>query len=217
MSQVSKLNEPRVGLLSMLSGLVLVSSLLLAGCASAPSGAEQQNADGIGTQRAQVGAWADYRIGPEDRISISVWKEPDLQQTVTVQPDGAISFPLVGNIVAAGLTTAELRTEVTTRLSDYIPEAVVNVTIAELQGLKIFVTGKVKSPGQYRIGRYVDVLQAIALAGGLTTFADSKNIRILRRIGAEETTYRFNYSQVQKGRQLQQNILLQPGDTVVVP
>ena len=192
---------------------------LISGCASVsgPALDAQATPSANGTQPEQVTAWADYRIGPEDRLDISVWKEPDLQQTVTVQPDGDISFPLVGNITAAGLTTAELRAEVTTRLSDFIPEAVVNVTIVELQGLKVFVTGKVKSPGQYRIGRYVDVLQAIALAGGLTTFADGKNVRIIRRVGSQESIYRFNYSQVQRGRDLDQNILLQPGDTVVVP
>jgi len=159
----------------------------------------------------------DYQISPEDVLDISVWKEPELQQTVTVRPDGGISFPLVGNILAAGRTPAELQSDIKIKLDEYIPDAVVNVSVKQIQGLRIFVSGKVRQPGQFTVGRYVDVLQALTLAGGITAFADGKNIRVLRRNGTQETIYHFDYNRVQRGESMEQNIVLRSGDTVIVP
>jgi polysaccharide biosynthesis/export protein len=159
----------------------------------------------------------DYRISPEDVLRISVWREEDLQGEVVVRPDGGISFPLVGDIVAAGRSPAELQAEITQRLSAYIPDAVVTVSVTELRGLRIYVSGRVANPGQYTVGRYVDVLQAISLAGGLTPFADERSISVIRRENGREVVFPFNYREVQRGRNLQQNILLKPDDVVVVP
>jgi polysaccharide export outer membrane protein len=159
-----------------------------------------------------------YRIGAEDVLHISVWKEQDLDREVLVRPDGGISFPLAGNLEAAGKTTQELTTELTRRIQRYIPEAVVTVTVTKVSGYDIFVVGKVQNPGQFTIGRYVDVLQALTLAGGLTPFASENNIKIQRRSkDGRVIVFPFEYSQVKKGNKLNQNIILQSGDTVVVP
>ncbi|MFU8814066.1 MAG: polysaccharide biosynthesis/export family protein [Pseudomonadales bacterium] len=159
----------------------------------------------------------DYRISPEDVLGISVWREDDLQGEVTVRPDGGISFPLVGDIRAAGKSPRELQADITARLEAYIPDAVVTVSVVEIRGLRIYVSGRVQNPGQYTVGRYVDVLQAISLAGGLTPFADERSISVIRRVDGREVVFDFNYREVQRGRNLEQNIMLQPDDVVVVP
>ncbi len=158
-----------------------------------------------------------YRIGPEDMLHISVWKEAELDQEVLVRPDGGISFPLAGNMQAAGKTTQELMAEMTRRIQRYIPDAVVTVTVTKVSGYSIFVIGKVSKPGQFTLGRYIDVLQALTLAGGVTPFASESNITILRRQSGKEIRFPFDYSSVKKGKNLDENILLQSGDVVVVP
>lgn len=159
----------------------------------------------------------DYRISAEDVLEISVWKEPDLQREVIVRPDGGISFPLVGDIEAAGRTPAQLEKAITDSLDRFIPDAVVTVSVVELRGLRIYVSGKVRNPGQFLVGRYVDVLQAITLAGGLTPFANESGIQVIRRTDAGEQIFKFNYARVKRGRDLAQNIMLQADDIVVVP
>jgi len=158
-----------------------------------------------------------YRISPEDVLEISVWREEDLQRQVTVRPDGGVSFPLVGDIQASNKTPSELEELITQRLQKFIPEAVVTVSVVQVQGLRVYVTGKVSRPGQFLVGRYVDVLQAITLAGGLTPFADRRNITIIRRKGGQEEIMDFNYVQVERGKNMSQNIVLQADDVVVVP
>lgn len=158
-----------------------------------------------------------YQISAEDLLEISVWREPELQKEVIVRPDGGISFPLVGDIRAAGRTPEELADAMEEQLEVYIPDAVVTVSVLELRGLRIYVSGNVENPGQYTVGRYVDVLQAIALAGGLTPFADASDIRVIRRVNGGERVFEFNYREVQRGRNLKQNIRLEPDDVVVVP
>ena len=158
-----------------------------------------------------------YQIQPEDVLDVFVWKEKDLTKKVTVQPDGGISLPLIGNVKAGGRTTSEVQKSITTALQEYIPDAVVTVSIRELKGMRIYVSGKVNAPGQFEIGRYIDVLQALALAGGPNAFADANNITIQRRNGAKVEVYKFNYGQVHKGKKLEQNILLKPNDIVMVP
>ncbi len=159
----------------------------------------------------------EYRISAEDVLEISVWKEPDLQREVTVRPDGGVSFPLAGNVIAAGLTPRELEANITEALVSYIPDAVVSVSVISIQGLRIYVSGKVQNPGQFVVGRYVDVLQALTLAGGLTPFADEKGIQVIRRTPNGDKVFEFNYAQVKKGRKLEQNIVLETDDVVVVP
>lgn len=159
----------------------------------------------------------DYRISPEDVLEISVWREADLQREVIVRPDGGISFPLAGDLQAAGKTPKQLEADITARLQTYIPDAVVTVSVVELRGLRVYVSGKVRNPGQFTVGRYIDVLQAISLAGGLTPFADQNGIHVIRRTADGEQVFDFDYRAVQRGRKLEQNILLQSDDIVVVP
>lgn len=158
-----------------------------------------------------------YIVQPGDLLTISVWKESDLQEDVTVRPDGGLNFPLVNDIITSGKTVEELRKEITAKLSKYVPDPVVTVIVKASLGYRIFVIGKVSKPGDYPAGRDVDVMQALTMAGGLTTYASENNIKILRRVNGELKAIPFKYSQVEKGVDLKQNIFLQGGDVVVVP
>lgn len=158
-----------------------------------------------------------YKLQPGDLLQVVVWKETDLQSEVLVRPDGGISFALAGDMRAAGLTTDELRMELEARVRRLVPGAVVTVSVKAPNGNRIFVIGKVTRPGDFALARPIDVMQAISLAGGLTPFANSDGIRVLHRDGEREISARFRYSQVAQGRHLEQNILLQSGDTVIVP
>lgn len=158
-----------------------------------------------------------FRVGPEDLLEISVWKEDALRKEVLVRPDGGLSFPLVGDLQAAGRTVDELRAELAKRLEKYIPDPVVSVLLLRVVSNKIYVIGRVAKPGDFPAGRYVDVLQALSMAGGLTPFADEKDIRVLRREGGTQRIHRFDYKAVARGEKLEQNIRLQGGDVVVVP
>ncbi len=184
------------------SYLLLFAGFLLAGWPSAYADESQQ---------------LDYRISPEDVLDISVWKEDDLKRQVVVRPDGGISFPLAGDMEAAGKTPTQLQAEITDRIRKYVPDAVVTVSVVEVKGMRIYVSGKVRNPGQFTVGRYVDVLQAITLAGGLTPFADENNIHVIRRGKDGEKVFNFNYAAVHRGRKLEENIRLQSDDIVVVP
>lgn len=197
----------------------LLICLLSVACAvSPPVKAQQQQTSvkqspAIGSSEASGG----YEIGPEDLLEISVWREKDLQREVTVRPDGWLTFPLIGNVQAAGRTPQALEADIKKRLTKFIPDPVVSVTVKKVQGLKIFVLGKVGKPGEYMVGRYIDVLQALTLAGGLTPFADEDDIKIVRKHNGKETIIPFDYSQVKRGRRLEQNIQLKAGDVVMVP
>jgi len=158
-----------------------------------------------------------YKLQPGDLLTVNVWKETDLQSDVLIRPDGGISFALAGDMPAAGLTTDELRAELETRVRKLIPDAVVTVSVKSPNGNRIYVIGKVNHPGDFPLLRPIDVLQAISMAGGVTPFANTDKIRVLRREGAEQSSVRFRYGDVAKGRHLEQNILLQSGDTVIVP
>jgi polysaccharide export outer membrane protein len=156
-------------------------------------------------------------IGPEDVLGVVFWREPDLSGDVTVRPDGRVSLPVIGELEAAGLTPDALRARVQSAASKYLTDVNVAVVVRQINSRKVFVTGQVATPGTYPLAAPRTVMQAIALAGGLTEFADSKNITILRAAGGRAVSFKFNYKDVAKGKSLEQNILLQPGDTVVVP
>lgn len=160
---------------------------------------------------------AGYRIGAGDVLDISVWKEDTLKAQVLVRPDGGISFPLVGSFHAAGKTVAQLRDEISQKLDKFIPDAVVSVALLKVDSNTIYVIGKVNKPGNYVAGSYVDVMQALSMAGGLTPFAAENNIKVLRRDSTGEVALPFQYAKVKKGEKLEQNILLKGGDVVVVP
>jgi polysaccharide export outer membrane protein len=158
-----------------------------------------------------------YRLQPGDLLQVVVWKETDLQSEVLIRPDGGISFPLAGDLQAAGLTTDELRKALEERVRKLVPDAVVTVSVKAPNGNQIFVIGKVNKPGDFPLLRPTDVMQALSLAGGTTPFANTNQIRVLRRDGSRQTSIRFRYGEVAKGRHLDQNVLLQSGDTVIVP
>lgn len=158
-----------------------------------------------------------YKLQPGDLLTVNVWKETDLQSEVLIRPDGGISFALAGDMPAAGLTTDELRAQLESRVRRLVPDAVVTVSVKAPNGNRIYVIGKVNRPGDFGLTRPIDVMQAISLAGGLTPFASADKVRILHREAGRETSLRFRYSEVSKGRHLDQNVLLQSGDTVIVP
>jgi len=159
-----------------------------------------------------------YTVKPGDVLSIQVWKEPDLQGPVLVRPDGSFSFPLAGQIDARGRTVAELQQLVTDKLKKYISDPVVTVSISEVKGNKVYVLGQVNKPGEFIVNPRVDVMQALSMAGGTTAFAALGDIVILRRSdNGQQQSLPFRYGDVSRGRNLQQNIMLQAGDVVVVP
>lgn len=160
---------------------------------------------------------ASYKVLPGDVLQVSVWKEPDLQLELLVRPDGAISFPLAGEISTSNKSVTDLQVELTKRLARYINGPVVTVSITEVLGNKIYVIGQVNNPGDFVVNPQVDVLQALSMAGGTTPFADLDNIRILRRSNSHQTALSFNYKDVIRGRNLAQNVMLKSGDVVVVP
>jgi len=146
-----------------------------------------------------------------------VWKEKDLEGDVSVRPDGWLNFPLIGDIVASGKTVEELRKDITAKLSKFVPDPVVTVIVKQSLGYRIFVIGKVNKPGDFPAGRDIDVMQALSMAGGPTPYASVNKIKILRRVNGELKAIPFMYSHVEKGEDLEQNIVLQGGDIVVVP
>ena len=158
-----------------------------------------------------------YRIQPGDIVTVSAWKEPDLQAELLVRPDGALSFPLAGELAAAGQTVEELHAVIEQRLQKYIPGLVVTVGVKLIGGNHVYVLGKVNRPGDFQFAQPIDVMQALSLAGGATPFAALNDIQILRRENGSQTAIPFHYGDVEKGKSLQQNVLLRSGDTVVVP
>lgn len=158
-----------------------------------------------------------YEIQPGDLLHIAVWREEDLDLDVLVRPDGGISFPLAGDVSAIGKTVEELRLELTDRLQRYIPDLVVTVLVQEINGNKIYVIGQVNQAGEFVVNPRVDVMQALSLAGGMTTFASPNDIFVLRRENGQQRSLPFRFDDVVRGRNLDQNVVLQSGDVVVVP
>jgi len=164
-----------------------------------------------------VSAKEEYLLNPGDQLQISVWGEEALQREVLVLPDGTISFPLVGVLSAADSTAAQLQQTVEKRLRVYIPEAEVTVSVLQPTGYRIYVIGKVTNPGAYQPSGPIDILQALSLAGGLDRFAVRDKIKVLRRSNGTQKSIRFNYDEVVEGKNLDSNIILLRGDTVIVP
>jgi polysaccharide biosynthesis/export protein len=158
-----------------------------------------------------------YIIQPDDMLEIFVWKEPDLTRKVRVRPDGRISFPLIQDLQAAGISPGELKTEVEKKLRDFLNAPDVTVIVENIQGYSVYVLGKVQKPGKYTAEKPVTVLQALALAGGFQDFAKKTDITITRTLGKDHTVFGFNYPDVIKGKKADQNLILKPGDVVVVP
>jgi len=160
----------------------------------------------------------DYRIGPADVLSINVWKDTELTRTVTVRPDGKISLPLVGELEVNGLTASAIQRLISQRLVEYVSAPQVTVVVQEVRSQTYIIVGKVGKPGSYDLGRPTTVLQALAIAGGFQDFAKPGKVRIMRPQGSgPPETFYFDYRKVIKGRNMEQNILLKNGDTIVVP
>jgi polysaccharide biosynthesis/export protein len=159
-----------------------------------------------------------YLIGNDDRIAINVWKEPDLTQTLPVRSDGKISLPLIGEIQAAGRTPHDLEIDIAARLRTYMTDPEVTVMVMQINSQKFNILGRVAKPGSYSLSTTTTVLDAIAEAGGFQDFAKQKDVYVLRqKTGGGEDRIHFNYKDVIRGKAPQENIRLQPGDTVVVP
>lgn len=158
-----------------------------------------------------------YALQPGDRLDVSVWREDDLKREVLVRADGGISFPLVGDINAKGMTVPQLSEAIAAKLQRFIPDPVVTVSIREMAGNRIYVLGRVNRPGEFPVLRPVNVMQALAMAGGVTPYADTKDINVLRGEEPNQLSLPFNYDAVERGEQLEQNIRLQAGDVIVVP
>ena len=157
-----------------------------------------------------------YTLNPGDILRISVWREEELDREARVQPDGTVSFPLVGQIDAAGQTTGEVADTITDAIARYIPDAVVSVELLEALGNVVYVIGEVNRPGAYQISGATTVVQAISLAGGFTPFASTDDIRIVRNENGAETTFEVDYDDIESGRALETNQQLRAGDTVMV-
>ncbi len=176
-----------------------------------------QSADVHGTAHEAPNSDLGYQLGPEDVLLISVWKDEHLTREVVVRPDGMISFPLVGDVQAESRTVEELRLDLAKRLIKYIPAVNITVSVVKPLSYKVYVVGRVAKPGEFLVGHYTDVLQALSLAGGLTPFAAENDIKVVRRVMGQQQTFPFRYGDVRKGFDLEQNIILQRGDIVMVP
>jgi polysaccharide export outer membrane protein len=159
----------------------------------------------------------DYKIGAQDVLRIDVWKEDQLSRTVPVRPDGKISLPLLNDVQATGLTSMQLASVIMDGLRKYMNNPQVTVTVAEINSRRIYVTGEVSRPGNFSLLPNMTVLQALSNAGSFTQFARSKKIYVLRNESGKQTKIPFNYSEAISGKHPEQNVLLRPGDVIVVP
>ena len=158
-----------------------------------------------------------YVIGPGDVLFISVWKNEAMTRTATVLPDGRISFPLIGEVVAEGKTVAQIKDEMEERISRFVLDLVLSVEVVQVNSILIYVIGRVNHPGRFALNTHVSVLQALSIAGGLNPFAKRNQIRIFRETEGTTAVSEFRYDEVAEGRHLEQNIRLRRGDVIVVP
>jgi polysaccharide export outer membrane protein len=160
----------------------------------------------------------DYKIGAGDILEITIWKEPDLSRDeILVRTDGKISFPLLNDVQAAGLTPLEMKKNMEVGLKDFISNPFVTITVKSPESQKIYILGEVSNTGEYPLTKNLTVLQAFALAGGFTEWASKKEIILMRKEGNKEKIYRINYKNIIKGKDLSQNLKLKADDTIIVP
>jgi len=159
----------------------------------------------------------DYVIGADDQLAIIFWREKDMSADVAVRPDGKISLPLLNDIQAAGLTPDQLRVSLTEAAGKFVEEPTVTVVVKAINSRRVFIIGQVGKPGPYPLTAPTTVLQFLALAGGMAEYAKSEEIQVMRTENGKTTNYKFNYKDVIKGKKLEQNVLLKPGDTIIVP
>lgn len=160
---------------------------------------------------------ADYVIGPEDVLEVVFWREKDLSGQVMVRPDGMVSLPLLNDVQAAGLTPEQFRAKLLEAAGRYVENPSAAVIVRTINSRKVYVTGEVGKPGAYSLGGPMTVMQLLTLAGGFREYADNKNVAIVRMEGGKTVRHKFNYKEYARGKNPQQDILLKPGDTVIVP
>lgn len=160
---------------------------------------------------------AEYKIGPQDVVRIDVWKEPEITRTIPVRPDGKISLPLLNDVQASGLTALQLGNAIRDGLTKYLNNPQVTVTVTEINSRRVYITGEVNRAGALPLLPNMTVLQALSSAGGFTQFAKLKSIYVLRNEDGKQVKHVFNYKEVVKGKNQEENILLLPGDVIVVP
>lgn len=180
-----------------------------------PAGNQAEGRNAASAQAAETDP--SYQIGAQDVLSISVWKDPELTQTVPVRPDGKISMPLLNDVQAAGLTPTELRDHITEALRKYVTDPVVTVIVTQINSQRIYITGEVTHPGAFPLVPGMTILQALSSAGGFTNFANTKKIYMFRVVNGKRADFPFDYKDVIHGKKLDQNVVLQAGDTIVVP
>jgi polysaccharide export outer membrane protein len=162
-------------------------------------------------------ASADYVIGPDDVLDVSVWKEQDLTRSLQVRPDGRISMPLLNDVQAAGFTPSQLAQTISEKLKKYLTAPQVTIIVTQINSQRVYVIGEVTRPGAYPLLPGMTILQAISSAGGLTQFANNKKIFLMRNENHIQTKYPFSYKEVLDGRKAEENLPVKAGDTIVVP
>jgi polysaccharide biosynthesis/export protein len=195
-----------------LSGALLATSLLAQEPAKSAAPATKAP-----EATAKTASEAEYKIGPQDVLKVDVWKEPDITRTIPVRPDGKISLPLLSDVQAAGLTALELASSIRESLKKYINNPQVTVTVMEINSRRVYVSGEVARSGAQALLPNMTVLQALSSSGGFTQFARIKDIYVLRLEDGKQVKHPFNYKEVISGKHPEDNILLQPGDVIVVP
>jgi polysaccharide export outer membrane protein len=194
--------------------MVIIALVL---CVSLPVWAQTQKGPQPGDDMQSQKADDSYIIGPGDVLDISQWRDDALMRQVVVLADGRISFPLVGEIMAAGKTVAQLKKDIADKLADYVPDAVISIEVKQSNSMVIYVTGRVNNPNRFPVNANVTVLQAVSTAGGLNPFAKRNKIKIFRQEGDKTKVFLFKYDEVVDGKNLDQNITLTRGDVIVVP
>jgi len=197
--------------------IIALSLVLLAGLVNRAISDDRTGSNGTQTTTAGVQVGPDYVIGPADALEISVWKENDLDAKVPVRPDGKISLPLLGDVTASGFTPTQLAADLSKRLKKYVDDPRVTVVVTSVNSRRIYIVGEVVHTGAYPLLGNMTVLQALSGAGGFSPFASLKNIYVLRNQDGTQVKLPFNYKKVIKGENMQQNVQLRPGDTIVVP
>lgn len=204
--------------LVILLGISLISAMLAAqtGALYGTETANNHAAADIPRSEGVTTNGLDYVIGPDDVLRISVWKEPDLSETIPVRPDGKISMPLLNDVRAAGMTPLHLKDSITEKLKKYVSDPRVTVIVTAMNSQRVFITGEVQHSGPIQLLPNMTVLQALSQAG-FTEFANLKAIYVLRTDNGRHEKLPFNYKEMVKGNHPEQNIPLKPGDTLVVP
>jgi len=219
-TSISNLARVRSRALAAAAGLLIVGTMADPAFAQTPPGTASPAVATASTGPA-VEVSAEYVIGPQDVLGINFWRDTDMTGDVTVRPDGRITLPLIGDVQAAGKTPEALKAEITSAASKLFKqgqEPTITVVVRQINSRKVFITGQVTTPGAHVLTGPLTVMQLISLAGGLTEFAKKKEITVIRTdAGGKQTVMPFNYSDVAKGRNVGQNVVLKPGDTVVVP